>query len=55
MKGLRCANNFNFASCFDNIQEVFEFTKKTYVQDFISDVCEQYIWTDIKKSVSKEN
>lgn len=53
--GLRWIDNFNLASCFDDIQEAFEFTDKPYTQEFIGDECEQYIWTNTRKSVFEDN
>lgn len=49
--GLRWTDNFNFASCFDSELEALEYTERPYVQDFIGDILEQYIWTDTKKSI----
>jgi len=49
--GLRWTDNFNFASCFDNEQEVLEFTERPYVHDFIGDEQEQYVWTDTRQSI----
>ena len=53
--GLRWTDNFNFASCFDNEQEALEYTERPYVQEFIGDVLEQYIWTDTRKSIYENN
>ena len=53
--GLRWTDNFNFASCFDNEQEALEYTENPYVQEFIGDVLEQYIWTDTRKSIYENN
>lgn len=55
MSGLRWTDNFNLASCFDTEQEALEFTENPYVQDFIGDVLEQYIWTDTRKSIYENN
>lgn len=52
--GLRWTDNFNFASCFENEQEALEYAERPYVQDFIGDEPEQYIWTDSRKSVFEE-
>lgn len=49
--GLRWSDNFNFASCFENEQEALEYTERPYVQEFIGDILEQYIWTDSRKSI----
>ena len=49
--GLSWTDNFNFASCFDNEQEVLEFTERPYVKEFIGDILEQYIWTDTRVSI----
>lgn len=49
--GLRWTDNFNLASCFDSEQEVNEFTERPYVQEFIGDVLEQYVWTDTRQSI----
>ena len=49
--GLRWTDNFNFASCFDNEQEVLEYTERQYVLDFIGDEQEQYVWTDTRQSI----
>lgn len=53
--GLRWTDNFNFASCFRSAQEVIEYTERQYVQDFIGDEQEQYIWTDTGKSIFESN
>ena len=53
--GLHWTDNFNLASCFDDIQEANEFTEKTYVQEFVGDELELLIWTDTRKSVFEEN
>ena len=53
--GLRWTDNFNFASCFENEQEALEYTEHSYVQEFIGDVLEQYIWTDTRKSIYENN
>ncbi len=53
--GLNWTDNFNLASCFDSEQEVLEFTEHPYVQEFIADVLEQYIWTDTRKSIYESN
>ncbi|MDO9154624.1 MAG: hypothetical protein Q7U47_13135 [Paludibacter sp.] len=52
---LRWTDNFNLASCFDSEQEVLEYTERPYVQEFIGDVLEQYIWTDTRKSIYENN
>ena len=52
---LRWTDNFNFASCFDNEQEALEYTEYPYVQKFIDDVLEQYIWTDTNVSIYENN
>ena len=49
--GLRWTDNFNFASCFENAQEALEYTERPYVQEFIGDILEQYIWADTRKSI----
>jgi len=49
--GLRWTDNFNFASCFENEQEALEYTERPYVQEFIGDILEQYIWADTRKSI----
>ena len=53
--GLRWTDNFNFASCFENEQDVLEYTERPYVQEFIGDILEQYIWTDTRKSIYDNN
>ena len=53
--GLRWTDNFNFASCFENEQEALEYTERPYVQEFIGEVLEQYIWTDTRKSIYDNN
>ena len=53
--GLRWTDNFNLASCFENEQEALEYTERPYVQGFIGDILEQYIWTDTRKSIYDNN
>ena len=53
--GLRWTDNFNLASCFENEQEALEYTERPYVQEFIGDILEQYIWTDTRKSIYDNN
>ena len=53
--GLRWTDNFNFASCFENEQDALEYTERPYVQEFIGDILEQYIWTDTRKSIYENN
>ena len=53
--GLRWTDNFNLASCFENEQEAIEYTERPYVQEFIGDILEQYIWTDTRKSIYDNN
>ena len=53
--GLRWTDNFNLASCFENEQEALEYTERPYVQEFIGDILEQYIWTDTRKSIYENN
>ena len=53
--GLRWTDNFNLASCFENEQEAIEYTERPYVQEFIGDILEQYIWTDTRKSIYENN
>ena len=53
--GLRWTDNFNFASCFENEQEALEYTERPYVQEFIGDILEQYIWADTRKSIYDNN
>jgi hypothetical protein len=53
--GLRWTDNFNFASCFENEQDALEYTERPYVQEFIGDILEQYIWTDTRKSIYDNN
>ena len=49
--GLCWTDNSNFASCFDSAQEVMEYTERQYVQDFIGDEQEQYVWTDTGEAI----
>ena len=53
--GLRWTDNFNLASCFENEHEALEYTERPYVQEFIGDILEQYIWTDTRKSIYDNN
>ena len=53
--GLRWTDNFNFASCCENEQDALEYTEGPYVQEFIGDILEQYIWTDTRKSIYDNN
>jgi hypothetical protein len=53
--GLRWTDNFNLASCFEDEQEALEYSDRSYVQEFIGDILEQYIWTDTRKSIYDKN
>jgi len=53
--GLRWTDNFNLASCFDTELEALEYTDRPYVQEFIGDILELFIWTDTRKSIYENN
>lgn len=53
--GLLWTDNFNLASCFDSEQDALEYTERPYVQEFIGNVLEQYIWTDTRKSIYEKD
>lgn len=48
---LRWTDNFNFASCFDNLEEAIDFTEQLAVRNFIGEISEEYIWSDTRNSV----
>ncbi len=44
-------SNFNFARCYDNIDEALEFINSSVVQSLIGDVNICLMWTDTKEII----
>ncbi len=48
---LRWTDNFDFASCFDNLDEAVAFTDQLAVREIIGDMSLEYIWNDTRRPV----
>lgn len=55
MPSLQWTDNFNLACCFENEQEVIDFTENAKVQEVIGDELELFIWTDTRLSIYENN
>ena len=55
LPSLQWTDNFNLACCFENEQEVIDFTENVKVQEVIGDELELYILTDTRLSIYENN